>query len=325
MGISIGSMAIGPLYTLLIHLYGWRGALIIHAGIALNGMVVGAAFRPLPRPRTDPLSVTMEEPVAVEVNGSPSGTVNGLANGDVNGSAHEPANGSVNNSRHGPGPHTVNGPAPGPVNGSVNGLVHGDGSVHQPVNGTIHTTTVGQRHSVPRSSPKRKRCDLSLLQSSVFILYAAGNSLFEFGKLGTFQLIPSWSTWNGISREDVGIILTVIGISSFVGRMSTSLLSGTNCVNRTLVAALAITVAGVVLSLNGLVDDFYKTAGAAAIFSAAQGKQCRSHCWKGNMRSIVKDDWEDLQGREIFTNELYAGPVVLKQSQSSSSDGLCFQ
>lgn len=47
MGKSIASLTIGPFYTFLIQQYGWRGALIIHAGIVLQGVVLGAMFKPL--------------------------------------------------------------------------------------------------------------------------------------------------------------------------------------------------------------------------------------------------------------------------------------
>ena len=47
MGQSIASLSVGPIYTLLIYHFGWRGALIIHAGMVLQTAVLGALYRSL--------------------------------------------------------------------------------------------------------------------------------------------------------------------------------------------------------------------------------------------------------------------------------------
>jgi MFS family permease len=62
MGQSIASFSTGPIYTLLIYQYGWRGALIIHAGFVLHAVVLGASFRPLnPSRGLHPKNVTARE------------------------------------------------------------------------------------------------------------------------------------------------------------------------------------------------------------------------------------------------------------------------
>ena len=51
-GSGIGMFIFAPLCEMLLNVYGWKGATWIIAGIALNGMVAGALFRPLEQPVT---------------------------------------------------------------------------------------------------------------------------------------------------------------------------------------------------------------------------------------------------------------------------------
>ena len=49
MGQGIATLVTAPIYSLLINHYGWRGAMVIHAGIVLQAAVLGACYRPLPK------------------------------------------------------------------------------------------------------------------------------------------------------------------------------------------------------------------------------------------------------------------------------------
>ena len=46
-GGGVGSVSFAPLFEYLINLYSWKGAMWIVSGICLNGVVMGALFRPL--------------------------------------------------------------------------------------------------------------------------------------------------------------------------------------------------------------------------------------------------------------------------------------
>uniref|UniRef100_A0A6B2EBV1 Putative monocarboxylate transporter 12-like isoform x1 n=1 Tax=Phlebotomus kandelakii TaxID=1109342 RepID=A0A6B2EBV1_9DIPT len=50
-GSGLGTFIFAPLTEHLIKSYGWRGAMLIIAGIVLNCMIFGAMFRPLPEPK----------------------------------------------------------------------------------------------------------------------------------------------------------------------------------------------------------------------------------------------------------------------------------
>ena len=52
-GSGVGTFVFAPLTNYLINEYTWTGAMWILAGIVLNGVVCGAIFRPIPRPRND--------------------------------------------------------------------------------------------------------------------------------------------------------------------------------------------------------------------------------------------------------------------------------
>ena len=49
-GSSTGIFVLAPLASFLVDHYTWRGANIFMAGIILNGIVMGALYRPLPDP-----------------------------------------------------------------------------------------------------------------------------------------------------------------------------------------------------------------------------------------------------------------------------------
>jgi len=46
-GSGVGTFAFAPIASRLLEEYGWRGAAVIVAGLALNGVACGALFRPL--------------------------------------------------------------------------------------------------------------------------------------------------------------------------------------------------------------------------------------------------------------------------------------
>ena len=48
-GSGVGTFIFAPLSVALIDHYGWKGAMWIIAGFILNGVVMGAVFRPLPK------------------------------------------------------------------------------------------------------------------------------------------------------------------------------------------------------------------------------------------------------------------------------------
>ena len=48
-GSGVGTFIFAPLSLLLIETYGWKGGMWIIAGIVLNGLVMGATFRNIPK------------------------------------------------------------------------------------------------------------------------------------------------------------------------------------------------------------------------------------------------------------------------------------
>jgi hypothetical protein len=66
-GSGIGCFAIPPLMMQLLEEYGWRGAVIISAGIQFNNCICGLLMRPLPKQATDgvaPIVLEVENPDA---------------------------------------------------------------------------------------------------------------------------------------------------------------------------------------------------------------------------------------------------------------------
>ena len=65
-GSGIGMFIFAPLCEMLLNVYGWKGAIWIISGIALNGLVAGALFRPLEQPVTKENKPLSEQPVTKE-------------------------------------------------------------------------------------------------------------------------------------------------------------------------------------------------------------------------------------------------------------------
>ena len=60
-GVSIAGLACGPYVRLLIDTYGWRGALLLHAGIVLQGVVFSCAFLPVLHTNANKESQTLKQ------------------------------------------------------------------------------------------------------------------------------------------------------------------------------------------------------------------------------------------------------------------------
>jgi len=53
-GAGVGCFVFAPLGEYLLHIYDWKNAMLIVAGITLNGCVFGSLLRPLEAPRRPP-------------------------------------------------------------------------------------------------------------------------------------------------------------------------------------------------------------------------------------------------------------------------------
>ncbi len=115
-------------------------------------------------------------------------------------------------------------------------------------------------------------CDDTVLKSATFLVYAIGNMCFQVSVNGWYQLIPSWAAFNGLDRHQTGVIVIVIGVSSFIGRVATSFISNMKCVNRTFLAACVVATGGVVLCLNFCIQDFISTIVVVFLYGLTVGK-----------------------------------------------------
>jgi predicted MFS family arabinose efflux permease len=62
-GSGVGTFVFAPLSVLLIENYGWKGAMWVIAGLALNGVVIGMLFRPLPNIADDASAAEEKKPL----------------------------------------------------------------------------------------------------------------------------------------------------------------------------------------------------------------------------------------------------------------------
>lgn len=313
-GSGFGTFIFAPIITILLSEYGWRGSMLIVAGIVLECIVFGALFRPLEytndKKKTSEIllkhtdgSLDIQVP---NVDGIPDGTQSNHI--DQQHQIHRPRSlGHISifksvkfeNNRNIPVDKMKN-------NNEVSRLAlsqpmlisstHSEGRTFGSHKGPLYRRDVfyqgslmnipayrsrsdirhgedadlmERRHStysyrrraeeeeeteaticglVPCSRETkdtlREMLDFSLFKDVIFLLFTISNFLTSVGFNIPYVYIVSRAKYLGISGEQAGMLLSVIGIANTVGRIILGYISDKPWVNRLLVYNLCLTVCG---------------------------------------------------------------------------------
>ncbi|PAA72586.1 hypothetical protein BOX15_Mlig016358g1 [Macrostomum lignano] len=113
--------------------------------------------------------------------------------------------------------------------------------------------------------------NLSLLRDISFVMFLISNLLGSIGFNAPFLFVPDRAQQAGISKTLSSLLVSVIGISNMVGRVTFGFLSDRKWVNKLMLYNSALTIAGTVLVFSFLSDAYWFMATYCALFGVFIG------------------------------------------------------
>ncbi|XP_006822606.2 monocarboxylate transporter 12-like [Saccoglossus kowalevskii] len=242
-GVGIGMMALPPLYQMLIETYGWRSALVVISGIYMNIIVSGMLMKPL----------NSDDTVGQEADFNRVQDNQSTHNGDTFESTD-----ITDECR----------------------VTQGDDMTYNEVRSNIEHNKVGEvKHAAVRSR-KSQRC--SVLRENLNITLLRHNSWLQvmcvagvflgFGYIiGLVHFVPKAVSEN-IEKLDAAFLMTIMGITSLVGRCLHGWFVDLGYFSPAVVFAVSLSSAGACLMGMPLSNGSYAVlAAVAACFGFSVG------------------------------------------------------
>ncbi len=256
-GAGVGTFCYPPLIRLLVHWFGWRGAMLISGGVTLNICVCGALMR-LPRKpqymdaHGRVLSRDQAEKVLAEKDTSGTKKTHGSSSNGIakNGTISNGINKSQN--------------CKGPGNGTVS-----NGVAKEPVKFTRlrspsrHFVRLKRQVTVEKC---RKVLNLQLFRVTDYLILALNNVLLIFSLSIVYVHLPAFSEKRGISKDAAAILISTIGISNVIGRVAFGLLAKVPFLTAQRLYMSSLTLAGLVIILFPHSHTYVLMQAAAAAF-----------------------------------------------------------
>ncbi|XP_060597366.1 monocarboxylate transporter 12-like [Ruditapes philippinarum] len=316
-GSGIGAFILNPLSKYLIDVYGWRGTLLIQAGIQLNCILCGALFRPLTKQKqpvpqvegterkfftqmenfnnTNNILETTDKVSSLELSH--------LATVQQNGTEHEPFQSvkslslcpTVSKRRHSGEPafhsdkheHTVSHCKEGPLQTCIreNSSSHNFGKDEK----LKHEV---KSFAVNLCSMMSKACNLSQFKNVMFIFYLISNVLISFSLLIPFIFLYDRAIEMGIDTASAKWLGAIIGITNTVGRVFSGILADKLKINKIMLFSSAIIVVGVSTAICPLCTNFTWLVAFSCVFGLSYGIYIP-------LMSVVI---VDILGKQMLTN-----------------------
>lgn len=312
-GSGFGTFIFAPIITLLLSEYGWRGSMLIVAGIVLECIVFGALFRPLEY--TSNRKEVSSEIILKQTDGSldlqvPNNENIVTESGEPNlaqQQIHRPRSmGHISVLRSVKFEHNGNITDNMKNNNEVSRLAlsqpmlitstHSEGRFFGSHKGPLYRRDVFYQGSLMNIPSYRSRSDLrygeeadfmerrrssvykkpsvqeddgettvcglvpcsretkdtlremldfSLFRDVIFVLYTSSNFLTSIGFNIPYVYIVSRAKFLGISGDEAGLLLSIIGIANTIGRIILGYISDKPWVNRLLVYNICLTICGI--------------------------------------------------------------------------------
>ncbi|XP_017768067.1 PREDICTED: monocarboxylate transporter 12 [Nicrophorus vespilloides] len=279
-GSGFGTFIFAPLITILLEAYGWRGAMLIIAAIVLTCTVFGILFKPLKA--TEILS---ENDVIIlkSANGDTSLNISSsfsncyLASSSGNTMQRAWSSGDINDklTKYGTIGNEIfisSTKSEGYTNKRFPNLAARPDLIYQ---GSLYnipllaTSTKSIEES--KDSGIRDMLNLNLLKDPIFIVFSISNFLTSIGFNVPYVYIVSRAKSMGISSQQAGLILAVIGIANTIGRIILGYFSDKVWVNRLIVYNVCLTICGIATALSCFCFDFYSLAFYGSVFGFTIG------------------------------------------------------
>ena len=244
-GHGVGTLVSMPLLRMCINSVGWRNAMMLHAGVLMQVVVLGALYRPV-KTKND---TTHEETGATHEQTDARHEQTGATN-EQNGTTHAQ---NDNNQEHDPDMNEVN-------------------------------LTVTSKHNADDQSDMKKSClstctslikdiwDIKLFTNTVFLLFFISVLLALCSIELTYKLTAYKSTLDGISPTTASFLPAIAGGASTCSRLIMSFVANLKFVNRTVLLACAMLVHSTGCLLIPFATTFETYAGCVALFGSGLGK-----------------------------------------------------
>lgn len=288
-GSGVGTFAFAPLATILLQIYGWKGANLILAGMILNCVIFGALMRPLEYPAKSKVtnnSVRATSAITLENNSK-------FPQGPVKSASHGAITLSVNDVR-------TRNDSLGSITGrnllevesstftSKLSLASRKSNVIQPLarkdvfySGSImnlkqyqsQKSLASYRHSITNMHNIRSKKDenpyVELLKDPVFMLIAISNLFGMAGLYVPFVYLVDCATADGIDASSASFLLSIIGITNTIGRIICGYFADFPQVNALLVNNLCLVLAAVSVAFTPFCHTYMAYTIVSVLFAIA--------------------------------------------------------
>ncbi|KAI0240503.1 Monocarboxylate transporter 12 [Lamellibrachia satsuma] len=243
-GAGIGTIIFAPLVEALMEEYGWRGAVLIEAGLVLNGCIVGTQLRPL-----EPKKQQQRKPLT-------DLTERAMNNHSAQNSL------SLHSSPHTPAKALEHDDATLRRHGKESGL---SGNINADRSSSVahsHTLTSPHRQEAPQHvyflfrlchcSEETKgtfRQLIELLKDMTFILFAISEFFDSLGYYVPYFYLIDMVEQVGISKSNAVFLISVIGVSNLIARVVSGWFSDNKCVNILFLRSSMMMLCGISVSV----------------------------------------------------------------------------
>ncbi|ELT97769.1 hypothetical protein CAPTEDRAFT_62745, partial [Capitella teleta] len=309
-GSGIGTFIFAPLSQFLVDQFGWKGAVLIEAGILLNCCVFGLLFRPL---ALDPAVESDEKPAEVELVNK---NLSALAASEKTMTSVPSLPQAVKLDAEPVRPftselmlhrsHESHKKEVSPFarkdafySGSLRNIplyrsnpgMYTQSMASLPVSESSKGSQGGKCSSVARCLRHQSR-HLALLKDPVFLLFTVSNFLTSLGFCVPYIYLPDLAHQLGIGRSEGAFLISIVGIANTVGRVVFGWMSDLKCVNRLVLYNTVLTLCGICTALCSFCVVYPMLAAYAAAFGMFIGVYV-------GLTSVVL---VDLLGLEKLTN-----------------------
>ncbi|XP_014771722.1 monocarboxylate transporter 12 [Octopus bimaculoides] len=301
-GAGIGTFIFAPLSQFLLEFYGWKGAVLISAGLILNCILCGALFKPLPKTKIpketiSPVSEKTFQNGNIKKRKELSVTPDEIVN--LTKSENNLATRKLSiDSRH--SQYSVGGTRSRISRRSFSGSSLLNVSVFQS-HASVISMSVLSLHEQGQPSGGcwketktifQQTLNPVLLTDPIFVIFLISNFFISVGYIVPYIYIPDYALEKNLNPNNAAMLVSVIGVSNTFGRVVFGYLSDNPRINRIILYATSLVICGI----GTLVFPFLEIYPLQIFYSVIFG------IFTGVFISITSVVLVDLLGLENLTN-----------------------
>lgn len=245
-GAGVGTFIFAPFTQFLIEEYSWRGAMLVEAGILLNGAVCGAMLRP----------VTVPVSYRLAFDAGTASASRQVAAGPVSSQFVSPRVNSRRKQPVGRGQSLLDKSSTAADEGaSPSVTTSGQHFYNSLLSLTMSSCSLPTQHDV---ATQRKAASIScrVFCSGVFVLFIMATVLASVGFCVPYIFIPDRAVQRGQSEDRAAVLISVLGISNTLGRVLSGYVSDFAWVNRIALFWISLILCGITSFLSAFCFGF---------------------------------------------------------------------